>query len=192
MNFLINLTVKVVANLVGFLRGKGVSMIKKLYKVCSILLVGFIGGCITPWFLGWFKAVKTSSASDAVAIANTYIVFTTIIFVGITVVLGIVGYVFTQQLAVSRKNHERQVFEELEQKIITDEATGVKLANAIFQNSDVARHLNTIVIQKIDEIAARKVAEAGIAAKQQAAIHEAMVDINSQLTSASPNGGQQS
>lgn len=167
-------------------------MIKKLYKVCAILLMGFIGGCIAPWFIGWFGSIDRPTPSDAVAIANTYIVFTTIIFVGITVVLGIVGYVFTQQLAISRKNHELQVFEELEQKIINDEATGVKLANAIFQNTDVARHLNTIVMQKIDEIAARKVAEAGAAAKQQAALHEAMVDINSQLTSTNPNGGQQS
>lgn len=191
MNFFAPFTVQNFYEL-GSLKRKGISMIKKLYRVCAILLVGFIGGCITPWFIGWFDPISRPSPSDAVAIANTYIVFTTIIFVGITVVLGIVGYVFTQQLAITRKNHERQIFEELEQKITNDEATGVKLANAIFQNSDVARHLNTIVIQKIDEIAARKVAETGIAAKQQAAIHEAMVDINSQLTSTNPNGGQQS
>lgn len=161
-------------------------MIKKLYKVCAILLMGFIGGCITPWFSHWF-GVATVLPADAVSIANTYIVFTTIIFVGITVVLGIVGYVFTQQLAVSKKNHEFQVFQDLRQKVLEDEKIGVQLADAILDNSDVIRHLNKILSSKLDELVVQRMEESSAAATRVAQERKAMSDIASQLT----NGGSE-
>ena len=80
-------------------------MLEKIYKIIAVSLFGFAGGSISPWTLGWIKSIKVAEESNAISIANTYIVFTTIIFVGITVVLAIVGYVLHSSLPQQKKTN---------------------------------------------------------------------------------------
>lgn len=91
-------------------------MLEKIYKIIAVSLFGFAGGSISPWTLGWIKSIKVAEESNAISIANTYIVFTTIIFVGITVVLAIVGYVFTQQFAATKEDQLRQLTADFKKK----------------------------------------------------------------------------
>ncbi|QBQ53070.1 hypothetical protein [Nitrosococcus wardiae] len=153
-------------------------MLKKVCKIIAVLLAGFIGGAIAPWFLGWLKNATVQSPSNAIAIANTYIVFTTIIFVGITVVLAIAGYVFMQQFSASKESLEKQITEELQEKIQSDEGCGIKLANSILENPDVKRHLKIKLISKVEQliqeriednqVTATKIDRTGAATKQLA------------------------
>ena len=134
-------------------------MFTKALKIFSFLFTGFVGGTLSPWVLGWVKGIPTPPAADAVAIANTYIVFTTIIFVGVTVILAVAGYVFTQQFSASKGAQERQLLEELRVKIKEDENVGIALADAMLENSDVKRHLHRLMSSKLDEIVSSRLEE---------------------------------
>ena len=124
----------------------------KFSIVLAIALLGFAGGCVSPWFVGWFLKNKVPGDADAIAIANTYIIFTTLIFVGFTVVLGVAGYVFTQHFSESQEMHTHQVCEELKLRIKEDEKVGISLANAMLENRDVIRHLKEQLKSKVDEL----------------------------------------
>ena len=126
-------------------------MMKHAAKILASLLSGFAGGALVHWFMNWWQATNVSP-SDAVSIANTYIVFTTIIFVGITVVLAIAGYVLTQQLAANQETQEKQLIERLKEKLKTDEKIGIALAEAILDNPDVKMHLEEKLESKLNEL----------------------------------------
>lgn len=143
-------------------------MLQKMLRVLAVLLAGFAGGVLAPWALGWVKVMSVPGPADAVAVANTYIVFTTIIFVGVTVLLAVAGYVFTQHFSSTKGAQERELLEELKERIKTDEALGVRLANAMLENSDVKRHLSQVLSMKTHELLRERVAERAAAAKRAA------------------------
>lgn len=100
----------------------------------------------------FIKNPNTIASSDAVAIANTYIIFTTFIFIGVTVVLAVAGYVFTQQFSETKESQLRQLADELTKTSKVDEKLGVALINAILENSDVKRHIDNKLQEKLKEL----------------------------------------
>lgn len=161
-------------------------MLKKIYKVLAVLLAGFAGGAITPWVIGWLKSVQVATPSNAVSIANTYIVFTTVIFIGVTVVLAIAGYVFTQQFSASKQSLETQLLDGLKEKVKSDEHIGIALANAFLDNPDVKRHLDQTLVSKIIDLLQARLADSKDVAMQ--ATKEA--DVINELTSQLNVGGE--
>ena len=142
-----------------------------------------------PWALGWIKSTAgvVATPSDAVAIANTYIVFTTIIFVGVTVVLAIAGYVFTQQFSETKESQLSQLTDELKKSAKTEEKIGLALIDAILENGDVKRHIDYKLQEKIKEL----ILESKTASKQAVdkATKEAN-DIDSLASQITGNGEQ--
>lgn len=161
-------------------------MLKTIYKILAVFLIGFAGGAITPWALGWINSATVGTPSDAVAIANTYIVFTTIIFVGVTVILAIVGYVFTQQFSATKESQLSQLVEELKSAAKTDEKLGIALINAMLENNDVKRHVDKKLQEKTDEL----ILEAKANSKQ--ALNKASEEVNAieNLTSQIKRNGE--
>lgn len=119
---------------------KALGLLGRAYRLLAILVIGFAGGSMAPWFVAWLDAADLTSA-DPVAIANTFIVFTTIIFVGVTLIIAVVSYVVMAQLAATRELQERQLLDELRERLATDEALGVGLGRAMMENPDVRRYL---------------------------------------------------
>ena len=99
----------------------------RILKILVVVLCGFAGGSLSPWILGWIQSVPVATPANAYAIANTYIVFTTIIFVSITLLLAIAGYVVTQQFSAARVAHEMQIIDELREQLTTDNQLGMSL-----------------------------------------------------------------
>ena len=164
----------------------GDKLLGYIYKILAIILMGFAGGAISPWVLGWLEGIKQPNVSDAVAIANTYIVFTTIIFVGITVILAIVGYVFTQQFSTTKEDQLNQLIYELKKKIqsdgkVGDEIIGIALANAILDNGDVKRHLEEKLDNKVNELIKNRLAESKTTAIRATEEVDAISKLNSQI-----------
>lgn len=120
-------------------------MIKKLLKYGSILFIGFVGGCLSPMFLSLFTAAPPSTLDQAVSIANTYIVFTSIFFVGVTVLLAIGGYVLSQQLATTRKQLETQAHEDLMKRIRYSEVIATEAVKHLNQNGDFKNQITDSV-----------------------------------------------
>lgn len=135
------------------------SSLIRIVQIAFVALVGFAGGTLSPWVLGWIKNVTVETAGDAFAIANTYIVFTTIIFVGITVLLAIAGYVIAQQFSAAKSAHESEIIDELIACVGKDEVMGVGIITAVLENPDVIAHLNKLMNDKFDELVKEKVVD---------------------------------
>ena len=114
---------------------------------------------MSPWILGWIQSVSVQTPSDAYAIANTYIVFTTIIFVGITVLLAIAGYVITQQFSAAKIAHEIQIIDELKERLVTEEKLAITLVTAILENREVTQHVRRLLEQKVNEIVKERIVD---------------------------------
>lgn len=130
---------------------------KKFLKYFSILFIGFIGGCLSPMFLSLFNKIEIGSLDQAVSIANTYIVFTTIFFVGITVLLSIGGYVISQQLAVNRKQLEKEANEQLLKRIRYSESIATEILDQVFHNSDFRNNLEKKVQNHVEQAVQYKI-----------------------------------
>ena len=133
-----------------------VSNLRNIYRLLAVLSVGFAGGFMAPVFIGWFSKARIDLASDAISIANTYIVFTTIIFVGFTVVLGVAGYVFTQQFSSSKEAQTNHLIKELEERLRTDQGFGIAFIDKAMDNPDVIRHVSCKLEGKIKELLKEK------------------------------------
>ncbi|UDY20815.1 hypothetical protein NLHDIDDJ_02470 [Acinetobacter baumannii] len=116
-------------------------MVKKFLKYLTFVFMGFVGGCLAPMFLSLFKATQPNNLDQAVSIANTYIVFTSIFFVGTTVLLALGGYVLSQQLATTRKQLETQAHEDLMKRIRYSETIAVEVVKYLNQNGDFTNQI---------------------------------------------------
>lgn len=129
-------------------------------KIFALLLIGFLGGCIGFWFLSWFSSVRLTKDVDAVSIANTYIVFTTIIFVGVTVILAVAGYAFTQQFSETKENQINELKSVLKHKIKCNENDiATEILDILLEDPDVKRHLRTKIETKVSEIIDSKISD---------------------------------
>lgn len=129
---------------------------KRCMKILTFVLGSFAGGFAAIIFLsymsrfsGW-PAVPTPA--DATSIANTYIVFTTFIFVGFTVVLGIAGFVFTQQFTSHREAQERQAISDLQERLQEDGQCAKELLASILDNEEAVAFLENALKEKINQI----------------------------------------
>lgn len=129
-----------------------VTNLRNIYRLLALLTVSFAGGFLGAVLFGAFNAVTVSTLGDAVSIANTYIVFTTIIFVGFTVVLGVAGYVFTQQFSTSKETQIEHLIKELEERLRDEQDFGISFIEKVLDNKDVIRHANAKFEAKISQI----------------------------------------
>ncbi|MHC3986252.1 hypothetical protein [Acinetobacter sp. TW_SC_4] len=130
-------------------------MTKKLLKYIALLAIGFIGGCLSPMFLSLFSP-NVASLDQAYSIANTYIVFTTIFFVGITVLLALGSYVISQQLATTREQLETQAHKDLMKRIKYSESIATDIVKSLAENGDFKNQIT----QNIKEHTHRILADA--------------------------------
>ena len=133
----------------------------KFYKLLAIALFSFAGGVIAFLFMHWLQplSVKIEGTGDAISVANTYIVFTTIIFVGFTVVLGIASYVFTQQFSASKETNEIRILEDLKIRLKDNESLSLNLIKIIMENEAVKAHVTDILESKVNQLVTDKVTE---------------------------------
>jgi hypothetical protein len=124
------------------------------YTTILSFLVSFIGGYSSLVFCSYFADFRNKiNATDAISMANTYIVFTTIIFVGVSLVLVIAGFIFTHQFSTAKENSMHHLFDELESLLKENKSDyGIKFIESCLKNSDVREHLNKKLLEKIDTL----------------------------------------
>lgn len=147
----------------------GNKIAKFLGIILSVLLIAFCGGFTAFIFTGLWKGPISATLGDPVAIANTYIVFTTIIFVGITLVIGLMGFVFTQQFAMAKEMQVRHLIAEIEDELRNNlNDRSIKLIDAALDNPDVQAHVAKTIESKIKQLMDEKVAGLKRVAKKSA------------------------
>lgn len=140
-----------------------------IWTILSILVIAFIGGFTAFIFTGLWKGPMSIGTADPVAIANTYIVYTTIIFVGITIILALMGFVFTQQFSMAKEMQVNHLILEIEdglKKNLNDRS--IKLIDAALDNPDVQTHVAKKIESKFQQLMDEKVAGLKRIAKKSA------------------------
>lgn len=126
-------------------------------KLFSVLFLGGMGGFLFPPIFGLIQGNSIPSGGDAISIANTYIVFTTIIFAGLAVVLAIIGFVFSQQFAVSKELQLQHLTNDLQGMIKENKLDiGIKLVDIALKNNDVRKHLESKLDVKVYQLLKEK------------------------------------
>jgi hypothetical protein len=128
--------------------------LKKLLFYVSLFFISFVGGSLTVVF--WYNFSEFSikiQSTDAISIANTYIVFTTIIFVGFSVFLAIAGFIFTQQFSTSKEDQFTHLLREIGDKLKENENDfGIKFINKSFENPDVKNYVHDKLNKKLNQL----------------------------------------
>ena len=134
------------------LLGKFISVGKFFLIIFSVIFVGFVGGAFSPFFVGWFKANRATSYTDAISSANTYIVFVTLIFIIVTVLVTIAAYIFSTQIVHSKLSMERDFVEEIAEKLNHDDEWSIELAKTILENRYITEHISEAIEKKVSEL----------------------------------------
>jgi predicted PurR-regulated permease PerM len=118
---------------------------RRVARLLSMVCMGFIGGFLSFPVLDFYDGTR-HFANDPIAIANTYIVFTTVIFAGLAVVIAIIGYVFTQQFAIAKELHIAHLVNELQESILDKDSTkATDILKIILKNDEAkAYFINTV------------------------------------------------
>ena len=120
-----------------------------------VAFLGFSGGCLAFFFISWCFdnfSKASPSPSDAIAIANTYIVYTTIIFTALAIFLAIATYYFSIQQARSRRYLEDELLDVLIKQCKKDTKIGIKLITKLIENPSAIQKFEELQSDKLKEI----------------------------------------
>ena len=120
-----------------------------------ISFLGFAGGCLAFFFISWCFdnfSKASPSPSDAISIANTYIVYTTIIFTALAIFLAIATYYFSVQQARNRRYLEGELLDVLIKQCKKDTKIGIKLITKLIENPSAVQKFEELQSDKLKEI----------------------------------------
>ncbi|PUA16805.1 hypothetical protein [Glaciimonas sp. PCH181] len=122
------------------------------------LVGGLIGGLIAFAVVNHFgKSAGTISGSDAVSIANTYIVYTTFVIAAVAMLLTVAGLIFTQHFTVEKEAHIAHAFSCLLDIVRTDDEKAIMLIGKAMENPNVVQFVSdSLQVKILEEIQARK------------------------------------
>nr|VFK58552.1 MAG: hypothetical protein BECKTUN1418F_GA0071002_11468 [Candidatus Kentron sp. TUN]VFK64611.1 MAG: hypothetical protein BECKTUN1418D_GA0071000_12751 [Candidatus Kentron sp. TUN]VFK67390.1 MAG: hypothetical protein BECKTUN1418E_GA0071001_11448 [Candidatus Kentron sp. TUN] len=120
-------------------------IVTSVFVIVSVLATFAVGVAIFSWWLGWIpnECISVESPSSPVSVANTYIVFTTFIFVTATVVLVVISLVFYQQFSDIKSAETKLIFEKVSLSLKTElsknDSFAKELVESIFSNEEFRR-----------------------------------------------------
>lgn len=175
---------------VGAAKGVGVNgfirwLSKETKGFVGGVVGGLIGGLIAFAIVNHFGRLAVVSTSDAVSIANTYIVYTTFVIASVALLLTIAGLIFTQHFAVEKEMHIAHAFSCVLELVRSDDEKAIELVSHAMENPGVVQHVSEALQTKLQqEIDARR-ANAG--ARVNAALDEKFaldsMSLNSDISS---------
>ncbi|HDS1125029.1 TPA: hypothetical protein ACKQBZ_003322 [Stenotrophomonas maltophilia] len=116
-------------------------------------VLGLSGGILALAVAKWIPTVSITSSGDAISVANTYIVFTTIIFVGLTIVITVAGIVFAHQFSATKDIQLADLADQLKNRLETNEKDcSIAFMTAALQNPDTQQFINNKLKEKAAEI----------------------------------------
>lgn len=126
---------------------------------------GLIGGLIAFTAINYTGRLATLSSSDAISIANTYIVYTTFVIAAVALLLTIAGLIFTQHFAVEKESHIAHAFSCVLDVVRTNDEKAVILVQQAMENPRVVEYVSEALQAKISQEVDALKASAGARAR---------------------------
>lgn len=128
-------------------------------NIFASFLAGLLGGLaivllahpIAALFQRDNLILGASSGSDVIAVANTYIVFTTFIFVLITIIVTGTGIWFSKWFGLSKDHEIRENMRELFECLESDSALSQKFVKSLFENNAISELLHKLVQARVED-----------------------------------------
>lgn len=117
------------------------------------VLGGGVGGFLTVIALNYFSSVTpVPDMANAVAVANTYIVYTTFLITVVAVGLAFGGIIFTRQFSMDKQAHVAHAYDALVAEIEASNGKAVQIIEEVMKNPDVVQHFDERVTEKLREV----------------------------------------
>ncbi|KQR89805.1 hypothetical protein ASG35_00695 [Burkholderia sp. Leaf177] len=116
------------------------------------LLGGVIGSVAAFALINRFASTSAVAGVDAVAIANTFIVYTTLMITAVAVFLTAAGLIFAQHFAVEKERHVADAFAALVAEMARTNGYAVEVVKEVMKNAEVVQHFDDQVKEKLNEV----------------------------------------
>lgn len=91
--------------------------------------------------------------TNAVSIANTYMVYTTIMLTAFSILLVIGGFAFSHQFSIAKEEQTIHLLNELEKQLKENKFDfGIKFIQSTLANKEVQRYFEDIIEKKVDQL----------------------------------------
>jgi hypothetical protein len=131
-------------------------MVEMLTKISTLLISSFIGGFLS--FIIFFTGTDKTAlvVDDAISISNTFIVFTTFLFVGFTIIITLFGFYLGQTYTKNKIDELKVLSKELLEYVKTNEDhISDNIINEILSSPDSERYIQEVAERQV-EIAINK------------------------------------
>lgn len=162
---------------------------KMLLKILFFTVCAIVGGVVGTMVAPYFTDGQRVTPDQAVSVANTYIVFTTFIFVAFTVLLGIAGYIFMHLLTEHRKVQETQAIDDVKLRLKNDGKLCLDILQQILHNREVQRNIDSAIREQLERALNEERSDLVETSRTAADKLQRVVQISARLQ-AKPNGSE--
>jgi hypothetical protein len=114
------------------------------------LLVMLLGHPIAEIFQQDNPLIYSASGSDVIAVANTYIVFTTFIFVLITIIVTGLGIWFTKWFGLTKHQEIRENMHDFFHQLDKDSELANRFVKSLFDHKEISDLLHQVVQARVE------------------------------------------
>lgn len=108
------------------------------------------------------QLLRLGAKTDVISIANTYIVFTTFIFVMFTIVMGALGIWFSRWFSMTKEKEIRESMSDFFRAIDSDSVLAGKFVKGLLENDEISDMLRRLVDAKVQEEIKTREPEGGL------------------------------
>jgi len=113
---------------------------------------GVVGGAAAFTLMNRFDSRASATGADAISIANTYIVYSTLMIAAVAVFLTVAGLIFTQHFAIEKERHVADAFAALVAEMARTNGCAVEVVKEVMKNAEVVQHFEDQVKGKLNEV----------------------------------------
>jgi hypothetical protein len=144
---------------------------------------GVVGGVVAFTLINRFSSTSLASGADAISIANTYIVYSTLMIAAVAVFLTMAGLIFTQHFAMEKERHVADAFAALVGEMARTNGCAVEVVKEVMKDAEVV-HFDDQVKEKLREVMRAQLDNANQRKARARSEHDALSRIASDLESA--------
>ncbi|MBK5929074.1 hypothetical protein [Halochromatium salexigens] len=123
---------------------------KTLFSTIN-LFGGFLAGLLGGLFQSNNALLNPQNGSDVIAVANTYIVFTTFIFVLMTIIVTGAGIYFSKWFGISKEKEIRENMQDLFESLNRDPVLSDRFVKELFEHKSVSDTLHKLVQARVED-----------------------------------------
>nr|VFK79038.1 MAG: hypothetical protein BECKSD772D_GA0070982_103320 [Candidatus Kentron sp. SD] len=128
----------------------------KLFRKINLFnsyIAGVLGGItiiLIPKLFNYDDSSTNTSCSDVIAVANTYIVYTTFILVIIAILITLVGIWFSREFSLTKDKEIKENMYEFLEKLGSESQLADRFITELFKHKDISTKIISIAKSRLE------------------------------------------